>query len=179
MVDLLSFGVPVGAVMQTAFVVDDIEREMAYFSGTLGVGPFFYLPRFPAIDVKYRGKPVELDFGVAMAFKGTMCFELIRQNDDAPSPFREVVAKRGFGLHHVAVSTRSFEADLQRLQSEGMELVGSAATAIGGRVAYVAPRSGAVPLLELLELTPPVEQFFGMMHAAAQNWDGKDPVRRL
>lgn len=179
MVDLLSFGVPLGAVMQTAFVVDDIEREMAYFSRTLGVGPFFYLPRFPAMDVKFRGKPIEVDFSVALAFKGSMCFELICQNDDAPSPFREVVLARGFGLHHVAVSTRSFEADLQRFQTEGMELVGTAATAVGGRVAYVSPKSAAVPMLELLEMTPPVEQFFGMMHAAAQNWDGKDPVRRL
>ena len=177
--DLLSFGVPLGAVMQTAFVVDDIEREMDYFSRNLGVGPFFYLPRFPAIDVRYRGKLTEFDFSVAIGFKGSMCFELIRQNDDTPSPFLEVVKARGFGLHHLAVSTRSFEADLQRLQTESVELVGSAATAVGGRVAYVVPKTGAVPMLELLEMTPPVEQFFGMMHAAAQNWDGKDPVRRL
>lgn len=177
--DLLSFGLPVGAVMQTAFVVDDIEREMAYFTRTLGVGPFFYLPRFPAIDAKYRGKPIEVDFSVALAFKGSMCFELVRQNDDTPSPFREVVAKRGFGIHHIAVSTRSFDADLQRFESEGLELVGAAATAIGGRAAYLAPKTGVVPQLELIEMTPPVEQFFGMLHAAAQNWDGKDPVRRL
>ena len=165
--------------MQTAFVVDDIEREMAYFSRVLGIGPFFYLPRFPAIDARYRGNPVEIDFSVALAFKGSMCFELVHQNDDKPSPFQEVVLARGFGIHHVAVSTRSFDADLKRFQSEGLELVASAATAIGGRAAYVASKNSAVPQLELIEMTPPVEQFFGMMHAAAQNWDGKDPVRRL
>jgi hypothetical protein len=177
--DLLSFGVPVGAVMQTAFVVDDIEREMAYFSRVLGVGPFFYLPRFPAIDARYRGKSIEVDFSVALAFKGSMCFELVRQNDDTPSPFREVVEARGFGIHHVAVSTRSFDADLKLFERDGQELIATAATAMGGRAAYVAPKSSAVPQLELIEMSPPVEQFFGMMYAAAQNWDGKDPVRRL
>lgn len=177
--DTLSFGAPVGAVMQTAFVVSDIEREMAYFSRTLGIGPFFFLPHFPAIDAKYRGNPIQVDFAVALAFEGSMCFELIQQHSDAPSPFREVVAARGYGIHHVARSTRTFDQDLARLLGEGTELVGSAATAVGGRVAYVAPPTSAVPQLELLEMTPPVEQFFAMIHAASQNWNGKDPVRRL
>lgn len=177
--ELLSFGVAVGAVMQTSFVVDDIEREMAYWTRTLGVGPFFFFPHFPAIDAKYRGNALHVDFAVALAFQGSMCFELICQNGDAPSPFREVIQARGFGVHHVAVSTRSFDADLLRYQREGLELVGSAATAVGGRVAYVAPPRGAVPQLELIEMTPPVEQFFGMVHAAARDWNGSDPVRQL
>ena len=176
---MLSFGQPLGAVMQVSFVVDDIEREVQHYARTLGVGPFFYFPHFPAIDSKYRGEPSQADFGLALAFSGSMCIELIRQNDDAPSPFREHVARRGFGMHHVAVSTRTFDADLERHLAAGMTAVGSAATAIGGRAVYLETPSSSGALLELIEMPPPVEQFFGRVHAAARSWDGSEPLRVL
>lgn len=175
---VLSFGQPLGAVMQMAFVVSNIEREVQHYA-RLGVGPFFHFPHFPAIDARFRGQPCSADFAVALAFSGSMCIELVCQNDDAPSPFREHVARRGFGLHHFAVSTRTLDADLERHQAAGMSVVGSAATAIGGRAVYLESASGEGSLLELIEMPPPVEQFFGMLHAAAQAWDGSEPLRQL
>lgn len=177
--DVLSFGQPLGAVMQMAFVVSDIEREVQHYARTLGVGPFFHFPHFPAIDGRFRGQPCPADFAVALAFSGSLCIELIRQNDDTPSPFREHVARRGFGLHHYAVSTRALDADLERYLAAGMSVVGSAATAIGGRAIYLESASGEGALLELIEMLPPVEQFFGMLHAASQAWDGTEPLRQL
>jgi hypothetical protein len=34
-------------------------------------------------------------------------------------------------------------------------------------------------MLELIEVNPAVDALFGMVHAAASDWDGRDPVRVL
>ena len=99
--------------MQISYVVEDIEREMQRWTQELGVGPFFYLPHFPVEDAMHRGSPSHADIDVALAFNGSMCFELIRQNNHAPSVFRELIDSRGYGFHHWAVSTRDFDAELQ------------------------------------------------------------------
>ena len=172
-----SFGSPLGAVMQTAVVVDDIERAMEQWTRSYAVGPFFYLPHFPLFEATYRGNPTDLDIDVALAFSGSMCFELIQQNNDASSPFRNVATPHGLPLHHVAVASRLFEEDLEAYQSRGNALVASAKVGVGGRVAFL--EAGPGPLLEIMELTPASEAFLSMIHAAAKSWDGRDPVRKL
>jgi hypothetical protein len=62
-------------------------------------------------------------------------------------------------------------------QERGVPLVGSATTGFGARVAYLDMELGS--MLELIELSPQVEQFFGMVQAAAKDWNGQDPVRML
>jgi hypothetical protein len=177
--DRLSFGPLVGTVMQTSFVVGDIEREMENMTRTLGVGPFFYIQHFPLLEAEYRGNPISVDLDVALTFSGTMCLELVRQNDDKPSPFRELVARRGFGFHHFALSTRNFESALAEHESKGASVVASATVALGGRMAYLDGASQVGGLLEIIEFTPQVEEIFAMVHGAAQNWDGREPVRKF
>jgi hypothetical protein len=175
----LSFGRELGAIKQVSFVVDDIEREMDHWSGTLGVGPFFYLRHFPLLDATYRNDRTAIDVDVALAFTGSTCIEFIRQNGDAPSPFREWVTARGYGFHHFGLFTRTLDAELSEHTRRGAKVFASATVAIGGRCAYLETESPLGSVLELIEVTPPVEQFFSMIHGAARSWDGTDPVRRL
>lgn len=175
----LAFSLAPGKVMQVAYVVEDIERELAFLTAKLQIGPFFYLPHFPLFDVKYHDQPTSIDVAVALAFRGDTCVELIHQNCSSPSPLREHVAKRGYGFHHWGVATRSFEADAEERQRQGMRLVATATVGLGGRIAYLETPSELGAFIELIELTPPGEQFFGMVHAAAIGWDGSAPVRRL
>jgi hypothetical protein len=174
----LAFGASLGTVMQVSFVVDDIEREMEHWTRTLRVGPFFYLPHFPILDAEFHGSPITIDVDIALAFSGTTCFELIRQNDETPSPFR-ASSTRVAGLHHWGVSTRTFEADLEQSGKSGMTCIASGRVALGGRCAYLETGTRLGALVELIEITPSVEQFFAMIQAAAQGWDGSDPVRRM
>ncbi|HET7539804.1 MAG TPA: VOC family protein [Polyangiaceae bacterium] len=170
---------PSGEFLQLCFVVDDLERELEHWTRTLRVGPFFHLPHFPLLEAQYRGRRIAPDLDIALAFAGTTCIELLRQNDDTPSPFRAHVQARGFGFQHTAVTTGAFDDTLREREKSGMSVVGSATVGLGGRVAYLETTSSLGTLLELIEITPPVEQFFGMIRAAAESWDGTDPVRRL
>ena len=62
-----SFGLPVGAVCQFAFYVNDIPAAMGEYSKQLGVGPWFYMERV-AIKNSYRGKPSVFNGSVAIGF---------------------------------------------------------------------------------------------------------------
>ena len=173
----LLFGPFLGQVMQVAFVVEDIEREMKRWTRELGVGPFFYLPHFPVEDAVHRGSPSHADIDVALAFSGSMSFELIRQNNRAPSVFREMIDSRGYGFHHWAVSTRDFDAELRRRESAGSGVASSCRVTVGARTAFFDTPASLGGMLEVIEVTPAVEDLFGMMSAASKSWDGSDPVR--
>ncbi len=165
--------------MQIAYVVEDIEREMRQWTQELGIGPFFYLPHFPFEDAVHRGGPSHADIDVALAFSGSMCFELIRQNNRAPSVFRELIDSRGYGFHHWAVSTREFDAELQRRERAGSVAASACRVTIGARTAFFDTTASLGGMLEVMEITPVVEEFFGMVQAASKSWDGSDPIRVL
>jgi Glyoxalase/Bleomycin resistance protein/Dioxygenase superfamily len=177
--DKLLFDVPLGAIMQVAYVVENIERDAARWSRLLGAGPFFHLPRFPVVDAIHRGTPLEVDIDVALAFSGGLCIELIQPNNDGPSVYRELIDRRGYGLHHWAVSTRTFDADLARYEATGVSVASSGRVVVGARVAYLDTVASLDAMIELIEITPEVEAFFAMLQGAARDWDGRNPLRLL
>lgn len=180
MTKLLSFGQPQGAIMQVAYVVEDIEKAMHHWTNKLGVGPFFLFENFALDDYRYRGKPAELDITIALGFSGSMCFELIVQHCSNPSVYKDVVDKKGYGFHHWAVSTNHFDDDLaEHISSGNDEVLYGLVSPVNGRAAYVDTFDELGGMIELIELNPAVEGFFSAVKEASINWDGKDPVRTL
>ncbi len=90
-----------GQVMQLAFVPADIEAATAFWTGTMGVGPFFVLQHVKLDNLHYRGAPADIDFSIRIAYWGDMQIELVEQHNDAASIFREPAAQHG--LHHVCM----------------------------------------------------------------------------
>lgn len=178
-VERLSFGSPLGAIMQIAHVVPDIGKAMAAWSDTLGVGPFFHFPSFPLLDVRYRGEPADFDVDIALAYNGGMCFELIQQNNEVPSVYREVVKQRGYGFHHWAISTRDFDGTLADYQSRGFAIALTGTAAVGARAAYVDTMEALGGMIELIEINDPVEDLFSQIREASIDWDGTNPVREF
>jgi methylmalonyl-CoA/ethylmalonyl-CoA epimerase len=88
--------------------------------------------------------------GVNAAFFGPV--ELIEPTDN-DSGVARFLAKRGPGLHHVAWRVPDLSAELDRLASEGFELIDrEPRTGAGGhRVAFLHPRSTGGVLVELVE----------------------------
>jgi hypothetical protein len=77
----LGFGQPIGGVMQTAFVVEDVRASIDHFVRDCGVGPFFLLDHFLGPDQVYRDAPSQADVAIAMGFAGHMQIELIQPLD--------------------------------------------------------------------------------------------------
>lgn len=178
MTDLLGWGQRCGAAAQIAYVVENLEQAIDHFVRDVGAGPFFVLPHFRQPGQTYRGEPSTADVTLAMGFAGQTWFELIQPLDDAPSVYRETIEARGYGFHHFGIAYRDVEAELPRYLAQGWSEAFRAGVPTGGEVVYLDQGSAAAPgFLELLPATPGMDQTFTRFWKAAQDWDGKEPIR--
>lgn len=175
---LLAFGQPLGAIVQYAYVVEDIERTMTDFVDRLGVGPWSLRARFQPPEGRYRGNPTSPTFSLARAFAGHAMIELIEQHDDSPSVYHEGGGPRRYGFHHWAILTKSFDEDTERYRALGYEEAFSDRLPSGSRVVYVDSTRDLPGMIELVEHTDAQERRYTEIYEAAVGWDGRDPIRR-
>jgi methylmalonyl-CoA/ethylmalonyl-CoA epimerase len=88
----------------------------------------------------------------AMLPIGGAHLQLLEPTDDE-STVAKFIERRGEGLHHIAVRVPDIEAALDRLRSEGAELIDEQPRIGGGghRVAFVHPKTTHGILIELVE----------------------------
>lgn len=88
--------------------------------------------------------------GVRVAFVGSV--ELLEPLDPETSVGR-FLDRRGPSLHHIAYLSDDLEADLARLEAEGIELIDRVPRvgAGGHRVAFLSPSASGGVLIELVE----------------------------
>jgi hypothetical protein len=135
---------------QTGYVVDDLEEATERWRRTTGAGPFQWLKDIQVENGLYRGAPTDVLFSVALAQCGDLQIELIAQHNDAPSCYRDLFAPGQEGLHHLAVRTDSFEAELSGYEAAGFPAAFSG-TYRGTRFAYVDTSPALGFMLELVE----------------------------
>jgi len=124
-----------------AVAVDDLAGARRVFSDLLG------LPLAHEETVAEQGvHTVALD----LADGGQI--ELLEPTGD-DTPVGKFLAKRGAGLHHVAVVVDDLEAMLARLAEEGVALIDREPRvgAGGHRIAFLHPKSTAGVLVELIQ----------------------------
>ncbi|MBN1239920.1 MAG: VOC family protein [Gammaproteobacteria bacterium] len=173
----LAFGQPRDGIMQTAFIVDDMERAIGEWIGKLNVGPWFVLEHFTGEHAVYRGQPSRADVMIAMSFAGHMNIELIRPNDEHPSVYKEMYATRGYGFHHWGVASEDVDADVERYEAMGMDVAFRAGVPTGGDVVYMDSRGALPGFVEIIPVNPFMEEAFSGFHRASIGWDGRDPIR--
>ncbi|MFN7023618.1 MAG: VOC family protein [Pseudorhizobium sp.] len=166
-----------GEIRQLGYVVDDIEAAMAYWHGTIGVGPWYYNPKVPIEDYTYKGKRYDVHNSVALANAGFIQVELIQTRNDAPSMYRDFMQKGHRGLQHVAYWSQQFDADLARMEGEGFEVKMSGTVGRNGRFVYFDKEDHPGTVIELSEVLGPKGRMFDLIREASKKWDGSDPVR--
>lgn len=89
---------------------------------------------------------------VAMLAIGESRIELLEPTR-ADSPIEKFMAKRGEGIHHIAVRVDNIEEALERLKASGAKLIDSTPRrgAHNTRIAFIHPSSTHGVLLELVE----------------------------
>jgi hypothetical protein len=174
---LVGFGQPDDGIIQLAYVVEDIQAAMAAWVEKLKVGPWFLLDRFTGEQPMYRGQPSRAEVKLAMSFAGHMNIELIQPSNDAPSVYREVIERRGYGFHHWGKATAHFDDDLARYRKAGHEVGFICRVPSGGRVAYLDTTATLPGFVELIELGGAFEPVFSRFYRDSIGWDGSEPVR--
>ena len=166
-----------GAVIQMGYVVPDIDAALDHWINVMGVGPFF---RFDHMHPpgEYRGKPTDIDIHAAFSYCGDQQIELIQQNNDAASVYRDYLSEHpDGGLHHVAFWTDGNEALLETLAKEGHEF--EVVQRYGTDHSYLETATMPGTMVQLMHATEMYTGLFAMIRAAVDVWDGTDPVRQL
>lgn len=170
-----------GEIRQVAYVVPDIEAAMDYWARVLGVGPWFYNPRVPIRNYRYRGERYEPHNSVALANAGALQVELLQTRNDVPSMYRDFQRAGLTGAQHLAYWTVDFDADLKRAEAAGFRVCMSGEVGENGRFVYFEvdshPGWHAGSTIELSEVAGPKGRMFQRIREAAQGWDGAQPVR--
>lgn len=167
-----------GAIMQLAYVPRDFDAALKHWTKTIGVGPFFLLENVALEDLTVMGEPSAHRFTLALGYWGGMQIELIRAEDTEPSIYHGEYALDE-GLHHVCVLVDDIVDARAVCAAMGATVIADGKVAGGGAVIYADPGRGPGSVIEMLEPAPGTREVFAMMHDAAKDWDGRDPVRRL
>ncbi len=177
-VTTLSFGQPVGAIVQYAYIVKDIERAIGEWVARLGVGPWHVRGPFRPAAARYRGEPSAPEVTLARAFSGHAMIELVEQHDDIPSVFHETPGERRYGFHHWAVFTADFDGDVARHAALGHTEAYADTLPSGARILYVDATPQLPGMIELVEHTAAQEQVYDAIYRDSIDWDGSEPIRR-
>jgi len=170
--------VDIGPINQLAFVPADYTAALNFWIGTMGAGPFFEISHGKADWTTHRGQPTEPDLTIALGHWGDMQIEIIRQHNDAPSPYREWRQEGGEGLHHVCMATVDIAVARARFAAEGANVFYRG----GGNGAewfYAETGGGPGTIVEVIQHSPASQALMDMVRNAARDWDGTVKVRRI
>jgi len=145
----------------------------------MGVGPWLVLPRLTQSGTMYRGQPTEPVVSFAFANSGDLQVELIEQEDDSPSVYREFLDAGREGFHHLAWWAEDFEGVTRAAEAAGWPVVHSGNVGGMARFAYYDAGGFSSTVVEVMELTDATRWLAQTVAQAAAHWDGTDPVRNL
>jgi len=107
------------------------------------------------LDLEMEGIEEVIDQKVKVGFipVGESRIELL-QSTDPEGPIATFIAKRGEGIHHIALEVDRIEETLQKLKEEGIQLIDEKPRMGAHRlkIAFIHPRSTRGVLLELCEM---------------------------
>ena len=87
---------------QVAFVVRDLDAAQRFIAQSMGIPRFYVIEHFGqrATDTTFRGRRVEHDFTIALAYSGNTQIELI-QHLSGDTCYKEFLERRGEGMQHL------------------------------------------------------------------------------
>jgi len=133
-------GLPSPKIHHVGIAVESINDALSLYQEALG--------DLPTLRTEVPAEGVD----VAMLTVGDSRIELL-EAVGADSPITKFLARRGPGLHHIAVRVEDLEASVERLKASGRRLVSDEIRlgAEGYRYVFVHPASAGGVLLELIE----------------------------
>jgi catechol 2,3-dioxygenase-like lactoylglutathione lyase family enzyme len=119
---------------------------------------------------------------VALAQSGGIQIELIQPLDEHPSAFHDFLRAGRQGLQHVAFWTDDFDAALTAAGARGLTVLQEGCSGTGApdeRFVYFTAEQHPGTMIELSETAGAKGDLFRAVAAAADGWDGRDPVRDM
>lgn len=161
------------------YVVDDLAAAARHWHAVAGVGPFLTLSHVRFDEFTVDGMPANFDHTAAFASYGTALIELqLVHAIDPPSGLRYFRPTGHAGLNHVSYAVDDAAAASSALADEGLPAV---VRARGGDLNVTL--HDATPTLgfmvEIHQDSAFLADFTRLVHDAAREWDGREPLREL
>ncbi len=166
-----------GNPVQIAYFVTDIEAAARSMNARFGAGPFFVARRIALARGVHRGRACRFVHSSAYGQWGEVMLELVQQDEEGPSPFRDLFAPGREGLHHLAYFVSDLDAAIDACSGDALPLASRATTESGVEFAFVDATASLGHMLELYEASPPLRGFYQLVREAAAGWDGSDLIR--
>lgn len=136
----------IGPIDHIGIAVESLEKAMAFYRDTL---------KLPLAEIE---EVEDQMVRTAIFFTGEGRVELLEPTSPE-SPIAKFIAKRGEGIHHMAIRVTDIQAKLAELEAAGAQLIDrEPRTGAGGHlIAFVHPKAGHGVLLELTQPCSPTE----------------------
>lgn len=167
-----------GAVVQIAYIVDDVRAAARDFAARTGAGPFFVRRNPVTTAVGPDASAGSFDHSSAYGQWGRVQVELVETHSAEPAAFAETVVARN-RIHHVAIMVSSFDAQQRQFDESGWPALLTATTPNGNNFAFHDARAQLGHLVEIYEPRPTILALYRKVADAALEWDGSDPVREM
>lgn len=127
------------AIDHLGIAVRSLDRALEFYRDRLG------------LSVSHRETVEAERVRVALLPASESRIELLEPSSE-DSPIAKFLAKRGEGLHHVALRTADFAATVERLRAGGARILNEPRQGAGGHTyVFVHPESTGGVLLEIIE----------------------------
>lgn len=165
--------------VQIAYFVPNIREAAARMSATFGAGPFHIIERIKLAKGEHRGRDCLFVHSSAYGQWGNVMMELVQQDEEGPSPFRDMYRPGEQGLHHVATFVDDVQTAIAAYAARGMPLAARAETLTGTEFAFIDATATLGHMIEIYVPNQGLRGFYDFVRESARGWDGTEPVRVL
>ena len=111
-------------VNQIGILVKDIPEAVTYYTKLLNIGPW-YSSNTVKHETIYRGKPINVEADIVLAFQGGVEIELIQVKSKEENVYSDMLAKCGGGIHHLGFTVTGYDKKLEQMKENGVEVLQS------------------------------------------------------
>ena len=166
-------------IAQVAYFVDDIENQARKMAATFGAGPFYIVRDIKLAWGEHRGKSCPFVHSSAYGQWGDIMLELVQQDSDGPSPFRDLYPPGKTGLHHVATIVENLPEAYQYFAQHNIHLATRAMTQTGTEFSFLDATDTLGHFIEVYESSDALLSFYDKIRNASHHWNGNEPVRTI
>jgi catechol 2,3-dioxygenase-like lactoylglutathione lyase family enzyme len=112
------------SVNQIGILVKDIPEAVAYYTKLLNIGNW-YRSNTIKHETIYRGKPINVEADIVLAFQGGVEIELIQIKSKEENVYSDMLAKSGGGIHHLGFTVMGYDDKLKKMKANGIEVLQS------------------------------------------------------
>ncbi len=160
--------------VQVAYFVNDIRATAARMAATVGAGPFYVIENIRLDWCQHRGEPSDFVHSSAYGQWGDSMLELVQQEGEGDSPFRDMYRPGEEGIHHMACFVDSIDETIAEYEQRGIPLAARAMAEQGTEFAFIDTRSLLGHMLEIYVASEALSGFYDLVRTSSEGWNGTD-----